>query len=69
MTPPWPRSDIAAERGVGEPQHRAHEHVLLGLLERDRVVEEPLLQPEAGVVDQQVDRVVASARRTSTTAS
>jgi hypothetical protein len=48
--------DHAAERRVGEPQDSPHQDVLLGLLHVDRVVEEPVLEPEARVVDQQVHR-------------
>ena len=48
-----------AERRVAQPQdggdqHLEHRGLLVG-----GVVEEPLLQPEAGIVDQQVDRPLA----------
>ena len=56
MIAPCPRCDHRPERGVGQPQHRGDQHVEEVLLLLDGVVEERLLQPEAGVVDQQVDR-------------
>ena len=44
---------------MAQPQHGAHEDVLLPLLGLDVVVEEPLLEPEPGVVDEQVHRTRA----------
>ena len=38
---------------MGQPHHRGHEHVELGLLLRQVVVEEPSPEPEPGVVHQQ----------------
>ena len=46
-----------AQRGVGEPQRRGHEHVEMRLLLLHGVLQELPLQPEPGVVDQQVDRM------------
>jgi hypothetical protein len=43
---------------VREPQHGRDEHVEHGLLVVDGVLEEAVLEPEAGVVDQQLDRAV-----------
>lgn len=40
---------------MGEPQHRGDQHLQHRDLVLDRVVEEALLEAEAGVVDQQVD--------------
>jgi hypothetical protein len=51
---------------VREPHHGDDQHVEHGLLLLDVVVEEPLLQPEARVVDQQVDGPVGSAAASST---
>ncbi len=45
-----------AERGVEEPQHRGDQHVQHRGLGVDVVVEEAALEPEARVVDQQLDR-------------
>jgi hypothetical protein len=41
---------------VAEPEHGGDEHVEQALLGLDVVGQEPLLEAEAGVVDQQVDR-------------
>ncbi len=44
---------------MAEPHHRGDQHVEHRLLGLDRVVQEPSLEPEPGVVDQQVDRAPA----------
>ena len=59
MIPPLPRSAIGAEGRVAQPQHGGDQHVEHRLLGVDVVVEEAALEPEPGVVDQQVDRPVA----------
>ncbi len=47
-----------AQRGMGQPEHGRDQHVEHRLLGLDLVDQEPLLEPEARVVDQQVDRPV-----------
>ena len=59
MMPPLPRSAIGAERGVAEPQDGGHQHLEHRGLLLDGVVEEALLEAEAGVVDEEVDRSLA----------
>ena len=48
-----------SERGVREPQHRGDEHVEHRLLLLDGVLEEAVLEAEAGVVDQELDGPLA----------
>ena len=56
MTPPLPRSTIGPSAAWLSRSTAVHQHVEHRLLGVDVVVEEPLLEAEAGVVDQQVDR-------------
>ena len=53
---PWPRSRIARPAAWLVSMHRPHHDVEPGLLVGEVVVEEGALEPEAGVVDEQVDR-------------
>ena len=55
MMPPVRRCGHLPQGGVGQPHQRGHQDVEVGLLLLDGVVQEPPLQPEPGVVDQQVD--------------
>ena len=59
MMPPWPRSVIAPRAAWVSRSTAVTSTSSMRLLGVDGVVEEPVLEAEAGVVDQQLDRPVA----------